>query len=337
MVPKSMEMTSGPKYSFVGSQFVKAVYPPKDSSLAGQTVILTGGNVGLGFACADSLLQLKVARLIIAVRTPSKGEAAAEELRQKHKNANIEVWQVDMLSYKSVQAFAARCQTLDRIDIAILNAGTVDQKYKTGPEGHESMFQVNYLSTVLLATLLLPTLKAKAPVGKPGRLTIVNSGTSHMAKFPNVKQNPVLAYYDDKATFDAQIGYSSSKALAHFWIVKLVEWVKADDVVVNLVDPGLVKGTSLHRNTNGPIKAIFGIVKSLTGRTLESGVSTFIDAAVVRGKESHGSYIMDWKIYPYAPILYTPEGKVMTDRVWNETLSELKFANIDGILESMSK
>jgi hypothetical protein len=39
-------------------------------------------------------------------------------------------------------------------------------------------------------------------------------------------------------------------------------------------------------------------MKSLLGRTLEVGASTYVDAAVVKGKESHGSYIADWEVKP---------------------------------------
>ena len=37
----------------------------------------------------------------------------------------------------------------------------------------------------------------------------------------------------------------------------------------------------------------------------------------------------------FAAMLYTPEGKVLTDRVWEETLTELDFAGVRTILESM--
>ncbi|KAF7539469.1 hypothetical protein G7Z17_g12417 [Cylindrodendrum hubeiense] len=297
MAPKSLELAPGP-YRFLQSQLAKPIPIPKGTSLAGETAIITGANAGLGFQCASNLLALGLSRLIIAVRTPSKGVDAAAKLKQKFQSATIDVWQVDMLSYESIQAFATKCETLDRIDFVILNAGAIEEKFKLGPQGHEIMFQVNYLSTVLLASLLLPTLKRKAPSGKPGRLTIVNSGTALIPKFDNTTSDLFLPYYDDESKFDSTNSYASSKGLAHFWIVKLAERVSADDVVVNLVDPGLVKGTSLHRNINFVVRAILTTIKSITGRTMEHGASTFIDAAVVRGKESHGSYVMDWKLFP---------------------------------------
>jgi hypothetical protein len=37
----------------------------------------------------------------------------------------------------------------------------------------------------------------------------------------------------------------------------------------------------------------------------------------------------------FAAFLYTPEGKAVIQRVWNETLAELDFAGVRLILESM--
>jgi hypothetical protein len=37
----------------------------------------------------------------------------------------------------------------------------------------------------------------------------------------------------------------------------------------------------------------------------------------------------------FAAFLYTPEGKVVTKRVWEETLAELDFAGVRDILNHM--
>ncbi len=37
----------------------------------------------------------------------------------------------------------------------------------------------------------------------------------------------------------------------------------------------------------------------------------------------------------FAALIYTPEGKVVTERVWDETLAELDFAGVRSILNSM--
>ncbi|GKT94560.1 short-chain dehydrogenase/reductase family protein [Colletotrichum tofieldiae] len=89
-----------------------------------------------------------------------------------------------------------------------------------------------------------------------------------------------------------------SKLLGQLVITKLAEHVPKEDAVINLVDAGLCKGSGLHQHLNVGLRAIFGGVKAITGRSLEEEASTCLDAAVVRGDETHGSYLMDWKIYP---------------------------------------
>ncbi|KFA78435.1 hypothetical protein S40288_06415 [Stachybotrys chartarum IBT 40288] len=320
---------------FFTSQFTKIILPARDICLAGQTVVLTGGNQGLGLACAEWLCELHVSRLIMAVRTPSKGEAVAAELRARFPKVTIETWQVDMLSYDSIQAFVGKCQSLERLDIAILNAGATEQTFKLSPEAHEATFQVNYLSTVLLATLLLPLLKAKSPAGKPGRLTIVNSGTAYAASLPHIHTKLLIPTFDDPALFEPSERYWASKAIAHFWILKLVERVKSEDVIVNLVDPGLTKSTSLSRDYSVIGSLMFWILTTLLGRTTRVGASTYVDAAVVKGEESHGCFIMDGKIFPYATSVYGEDGRKVADQLWEETMAELRFAKANEILDSM--
>jgi hypothetical protein len=45
-------------------------------------------------------------------------------------------------------------------------------------------------------------------------------------------------------------------------------------------------------------RAIFWASKALTGRTRRQAAWACLDAAVVRGKESHGGLIMNWDISP---------------------------------------
>lgn len=296
---ESYKMGQGPPYSFLRSNLKKPPPPPSaaNHSLAGQVALVTGANAGLGLACCDQLLALGLPKLILAARSPPKGEAAAARLRQRHPAADVQVWQVDMLSHASVQAFAARCAALPRLDLAVLNAGLMKQRFDVGPEGCEESFQVNYLSTALLATLLLPTLgRGRSAAGRPGRLTIVSSAAALGAAYPHRGERPYLATFSDAARWDPVEHYPASKGLIHFWLVKVVQSVRPDDVIVNLVDPGLVRGTSLHDGTSRIIQVAFGIIKAALGRTLEVGAGTFIDAAVVKGPESHGCFVKDWNI-----------------------------------------
>jgi hypothetical protein len=70
----------------------KPQWPAPHTNLSERTAIITGSNVGLGYEAAQQLLHLKLSQLIIAVRSPARGETAAAKLRQLHPKANIEVW-----------------------------------------------------------------------------------------------------------------------------------------------------------------------------------------------------------------------------------------------------
>ncbi|KAJ8122989.1 hypothetical protein ONZ43_g952 [Nemania bipapillata] len=325
---------------FYHNQFkAKPNWPSPNENLSGKTAIVTGGNTGLGYEAASQLLDLKLSYLILGCRSLERGEAAATELRQRGSKAKIEVWLLDMASYESVRKFAQRVDSqLERIDFVLLNAGLIRLQFTTVPStGHEEGLQVNYLSTMLLTILLLPTLKAKGPPRgqEPAHLTIVSAALTLAAKFPNRDANPLLPSFDDAKTFDAQEHYHSNKLLAHMFLWKLVDYVSAEDVVVNLADPAWCKGTELARDAPGAIKVAGKVFGALTGRTQRVGASCFVDALVNKGKESHGCFLMSWEIHPFASLLYTPEGKIVTQRVWDETLAELDFAGVRAILDSM--
>lgn len=122
-------------------------------------------------------MGLNVARVIMDVRTLSKGEEAKADLLKSNPSCNVEVWELDMDSFDSVMAFGKRAQGLDRLDIALLNAGVKKPEYTQNKlAGHETTIQVNHLATALLSLLLLPPLRASAAkYGNPSRMTITSS------------------------------------------------------------------------------------------------------------------------------------------------------------------
>ena len=102
--------------------FVTPPYPIK--KFTGQTVIVTGSNTGLGFEAAKHFVRLGADKVILAVRTVEKGEAARKRIEESTKITSVvEVWQLELESYGSVKAFAEKAQGLDRLDVLVENAG----------------------------------------------------------------------------------------------------------------------------------------------------------------------------------------------------------------------
>ncbi|KAK0639189.1 hypothetical protein B0T16DRAFT_422594 [Cercophora newfieldiana] len=349
---RSLELrpTKGMGRIFIESQFftkIKKTALTPETSLTGKTALIVGGSDGIGLHAGRHLLSLNLSRLIIAARSAEKGGRVAAQFRKEFPSATIDVWSVEMTSYDSIQALAKRAAAEftggKRLDIAILNAGIVRAKLVLDKNtGHCEVIQVNYISTSLLAILLLPVLRHKPSGGKtpssPGRLTIVSSGTAYNAKFPNKNERPFLASFDDPKTWNSFVQYPTSKALGHLFMVRLLDHLPAgfeDEVIVNLVDPGYCKGTGLHRDAKGALSLFLETTKSLTGRSLVDGAWTYVDAVVNKGKESHGCYVMDFEIFPFTPIVYAEEGQKLMDDLWDETMAELSFAGLREVLDSL--
>lgn len=115
--------------SFVYRQLTASVPVPQQSFL-GQTVIITGANTGLGFEAAKHIVRLGAEKVILGVRTLSKGEEARAAIESSaEKSGVVEVWQVDMASYASVKAFVKKADGLQRIDVVLENAGMLTEKF----------------------------------------------------------------------------------------------------------------------------------------------------------------------------------------------------------------
>src|SRR5215469_10602881 len=76
-----------------------------------RTIIITGGNTGLGFACAASLLTSSAEpawHVVLACRDQARAQDAVENLAQKAGSRHrVEAMQLDLASLASVRNFAA--------------------------------------------------------------------------------------------------------------------------------------------------------------------------------------------------------------------------------------
>ncbi|KAL4783726.1 NAD(P)-binding protein [Aspergillus varians] len=308
----------------------------QEFDLTGQTIIVTGANTGLGFECSKQLLKLGLSRLIIAVRSEAKGEAAKQQLLRDSSEVRVDVWLLDLASYDSILAFVERTKTLDRLDVVVNNAGISKRDFATNANtGHEESVQINFLSTALLTILLIPVLRAKNTPQRPGRISIVTSDTPGWAKFKEQDTRPLLAGFDDKAFFSDD-RYPTSKLLGHFFIHELAKRVPSSVVVINAPNPGLCKSGLVREYRGTLIGFVFAIIEAILARKPAVGARALTDAAVNHGPESHGQYIEDGKLAAWAPLLYKPKGEKISNQLWEELMNELAFAGVKDILKDLS-
>jgi NAD(P)-dependent dehydrogenase (short-subunit alcohol dehydrogenase family) len=235
------------------------------SALPGRTVIVTGGNSGLGYGCASALVAASPPwHVIIACRDPGRAQRAVEMLRdQAPPEVRIETMALDLASFASVQSFASmlgdRLKTADLPPLHGLVCNAAVQGARTFTmDGFESTFGVSHLGHYLLVNLLVPLMEV------PARIAVVASGVhdpAQLAKVPASMDVPVSAWnkptalargelgpeaVDDDAAADRGRRYSTTK-LANVYFTYALARRLPEGITVNAFDPGLMPGTGLAR------------------------------------------------------------------------------------------
>ncbi|RDW73549.1 short-chain dehydrogenase family protein [Coleophoma cylindrospora] len=322
--------------SFFHSQLcVKLPVPTKRFS--GQTIIVTGANVGLGLEAARHFVRLDASKVILAVRSTLKGEAAAKSIAESTGRAGVaEVWQLDLTSYASVQAFANRASSLDRLDIVVNNAGIVVYNFELA-EDNESTITVNAVSQILLSLLLLPKLReTSVRLKKETVLTFTGSFVHFMTDFPERKSENILKELAIRDKAQMKTRYYVSKLVQLLMVLELANLVsnssKPGDVTVSIVNPGFVD-TKVMRNASATFHFFFRPYRSLVARSAEEGARTLLHAAA-GGKETHGQYLSDCKVAITSEFVRSNEGHEVQKQLWRELSGTLE--NITpGILKNI--
>jgi len=116
--------------------------------LTGRTAVITGASGGLGLITSREIARAG-ARVVLAVRTVSRGERAARTMPGR-----TEVRQLDVASLESVRRFAG--EWTGDIDILMNNAGIMQVPLAYTADGLESHAATNYFGPFTLTNLLLP-------------------------------------------------------------------------------------------------------------------------------------------------------------------------------------
>ena len=131
--------------------------------LDGRTVLITGGNRGIGREASEGLAR-EGARVLLVSRDPAAGERAAREIRMVTGNGEVEAVQGDVSTQAGVRALATEVESrVDGLDVLIHNAAIVTRQRVVTADGLELQFAVNHLAPFLLTRLLLPLLQASVP------------------------------------------------------------------------------------------------------------------------------------------------------------------------------
>ncbi|KAF2830134.1 hypothetical protein CC86DRAFT_345106 [Ophiobolus disseminans] len=308
----------------------KWITPPKtvNEDYSGRVILITGATSGIGQEAAYKFAALGAKKVIITARDSKKGQSTRATLEARlGRTDQLEVWELDMMSYKSINMFAERVGQLDHLDVAVLNAGTWRNTFNQTSYGWEEDLQVNTLSTTLLALLLLPKLRtSKQHTGRIPILEFVNSGLHQNAVVPpDAQEEPnVLVYYNKKENFKEGKQYSFSKVFLMYATRYMADRVSSGDVIITSVCPGWVY-TNLGRDHFFPgVYYVAFILIFFFMRTPAQGANMII-SGTAQGESVHGRF---WRHDHIQPIPRSLKGNEMKD------FGERMFHEILGALES---
>lgn len=130
-----------------------------------QTILITGGNDGIGRATAQVLLE-RGHRVVIAGRSATKLEAATATLKYRTGSEEVDWLHCDLANLASVRKAADNfLGRYDQLDVLINNAGIFSNDLQMSDDGVEMQFAVNHLGHFLLTNALLPMISA-GPIGR---------------------------------------------------------------------------------------------------------------------------------------------------------------------------
>ncbi|KAJ7650004.1 hypothetical protein FB45DRAFT_6922 [Roridomyces roridus] len=295
----------------------------EEAGLGGQTVVVTGGNKGIGLEAAKHFACMNVGRLILACRDVSAGELAVRTIRETPGcNSNsIVCWPLDLSSFESVCAFATRFREERRpLNVLVCNAGCISCSYSQTPDGWEKMLQANYLSNALLVMLLVP---AFAGVAQESRIIMLTSDShAFIRRVEEDDKVGLLRTLNNPVFCKRSIGtrYFLTQLFIILFTRELARRRVSAAPIAMAVNPGYCTTNLDSEFKAKPIQRYMTrAADHLIARTAEMGSRTIIHAAA--SSELHdGGYLANGRLERESDFARSEEGRKLQERLWDETM-----------------
>ena len=309
--------------------------------LDGQVYIVTGASAGIGFGIAAQLLQRNASKIIILSSGEERGKKAIEDLKAfGDASTRARFVKCNLSDLKDTDRVAKSLRDSEpRIDGLILNAGIGVAKYSLSKDGIDNHSQINWLSQLHLALILLPTLRrTRDTTGVSSRMVLMSSEMHRFA--------PKSTEFANLDELNTDIGgtqlYARSKLAQILLVRQLVERMDRGEfgfdngkdpnqaVLINATHPGGVK-TPQQEALKGAYGAFwYGIVDAVIRPFMVDPVAVGCRSGLFAGTNNNdfmeqrlqGKYIVpDKKVM--APTEQAQDDE-MAQRLWKLSIKLLR-------------
>ncbi|HET9094044.1 MAG TPA: SDR family NAD(P)-dependent oxidoreductase [Solirubrobacteraceae bacterium] len=295
-------------YTVLGYRLRRRMWSSADlPRLDGRTVVITGGNAGIGLAAAEGIARLG-ATVWIAARDPDRGERARAAVAERSGNPDVRLGICDLSRLESVRRFAAElAAATPRVDVLVHNAGVLPSRRETTPDGIELALATNVVGPFLLTGLLLPLLEGAAPA----RVINVSSGGMYARRIR------VEDLQSEGGGFDGAAVYARTKRAEVILTEMWAERLAGRGVVVHSMHPGWVETAGIQAS----LPRFHRVMHPLL-RTPEEGADTIVWlAAADEPGQSTGRFWHDRRERPTHLLPWTHETPEERERLWAQCLS----------------
>ena len=246
---------------------------PTVPDLHGTTILVTGGNAGIGKETAVALARAG-ASVTVTARDAAKGQAALDEIRTRSGSADVDVMDLDLASFASVREFASRyADAHASIDVLVNNAGLMLTSFRQTVDGNEMTFQVNHLGPFLLTNLL------RDPLVAAGDARVVNvSSDAHKQGGKTLDFDALQSPGGVNARNSMNV-YGRTKLENILFTRELARRWATDGVTTNAVHPGFVRSGFGRDGDGGKLFDVLMPVIQLIALSAEQGAYTSVYVA----------------------------------------------------------
>jgi NAD(P)-dependent dehydrogenase (short-subunit alcohol dehydrogenase family) len=145
--------------------------PSRLPSQSGKTIVVTGGNAGIGYFVSEQLAATG-ARIVLASRSQQKAATAIESIAARVPGADLDFVRLDLSSLGAIREAAEKIRKLGGVDVLINNAGATSgsRKRTTTEDGLEFVVGSNSFGPYALTALVFPALTKTARVVSVGSM-----------------------------------------------------------------------------------------------------------------------------------------------------------------------
>ena len=277
------------------------------TSMAGRTVLVTGGTGGIGRATALGLARLG-ATVAITGRDAARAARTGAEIRAV-TGSTVHVFTADLSIQSEVRRLATDAlERLPRIDVLVNNVGGYWHTRHVTSDGIERTFAVNHLAPFLLTHLILGRLEASGRA----RVVAVASHAHAQGRIDFDDLQGVGSYSGSRA-------YNQSKLANVLFSYELARRLRRSEVAVNAVHPGVVNTAFGAEDPGRTQRLLVPVLRPFMKSAARGAATSILVASAPELAGVSGRYFANRRPKRSSPSSYDED---VADRLWQAS-SEL--------------